>query len=360
MITSPERDSAVSADSSDNPSTDASIDPSIYASTDPSVDVRGDASGNGAAHVGAGRYAPSPSGDLHLGNLRTALLAWAYARSAGMGFLLRFEDLDARSRPHFEAAQLRDLESLGIDWDGEPIRQSERIGIYADAMNELRRRGLLYECYCTRKELAEVASAPHRPPGSYPGTCRDLSEAEREAGRAKLAGTGRGPALRLRTQVDELTVYDVNYGTYTGAVDDLVIMRGDGVYSYNFVSVLDDALTGVTQVVRGDDLLPSAPRQVVLAHTLGFTEPQYAHVPLVLNGVGVRLAKRDGAVTLSKLADLGYTPADVVAMLAESLGYPPVRSAEEFLNVFDPQRMSRKPEARKPWRYIPQSIKVER
>ena len=303
--------------------------------------------------TGAGRYAPSPSGELHLGNLRTALLAWAYARKAGLRFLLRIEDLDERSRPEHEARQLRDLGALGIEWDGEPVRQSQRRELYADIFADMRQRGLLYECYCTRRELAEVASAPHRPPGSYPGTCRDLTKLQREAGRAKLAGTGRGPAYRLRSALTQLTVTDANYGDYCGAVDDLVLMRGDGVYSYNFVSVVDDAEMGVAQIVRGDDLLPSTPRQVYLQQLLGYGAPEYRHVPLVLNARGVRLAKRDGAVTMAALAaERGWGAADVVTLLAGSLGYTGVRSAVDFLAAFDPGRLAGPdPQAREPWRW---------
>ena len=304
---------------------------------------------------GAGRYAPSPSGDLHLGNLRTALLAWAYARKSGLRFLLRIENLDERSRPEYEDSQLRDLEALGIDWDGVPIRQSERLSLYADIFAALRDRGLLYECYCTRRDLAESTRAPHRPPGSYPGTCRDLSSAERIAGRAKLAGTGRGPAARLRTSSAQLTVTDANYGDCSAGVDDLVIQRGDGVYSYNFVSVVDDGEMGITQIVRGADLLSSTPRQVYLQRLLRYTEPEYRHVPLVLNAHGVRLAKRDGAVTMAALtATRGWSATDVVALLSASLGYPDVHTAAEFLEVFDPQRLAAPDStARDPWRYEP-------
>ncbi|MDD7384689.1 MAG: glutamate--tRNA ligase family protein [Actinomycetaceae bacterium] len=302
--------------------------------------------------VGFGRFAPSPTGDFHLGNLRTALLAWALARNSGRGFLIRMEDLDARSRAPFVSSQLADLEEIGIDWDGEVVFQSARREIYRAVQAQLADVGLLYECYCTRKELAAIASAPHRPPGSYPGTCRNLTEDQRAAGRAKLAGTGRGPALRLRADVSELAVSDDVYGTYCGAVDDMVIVRGDGVYSYNFISVLDDALQGVSQIVRGADLLPSTPRQVHLQHVLAAVfdqysgalsrsafdadantiqfSPRYAHVPMVLRSDGARLAKRDGAVTLRELADLGWQTADVVQLLAASLGYADVRSAREF------------------------------
>lgn len=279
---------------------------------------------------GAGRYAPSPTGDFHLGNLRTALLAWALARNEGLDFIMRMEDLDERSRVEHGERQLADLASLGIDWDGPVLYQSEQSAEYDAAFARLEARGLLYECYCTRKDLAEVASAPHRPPGSYPGTCRNLTQAQRAAGRAKLSGMQRGPALRLRTAVEELAVVDEILGEYTGAVDDLVIKRGDGVYSYNFVAVFDDGREGITQVVRGADLLASTPRQVYLQQVLGFERPAYYHVPMVLNAQGVRLAKRDGAVTLRELGEHGWEPGDVVELLGNSLGMVGVRDATEF------------------------------
>ncbi|MEW6927086.1 tRNA glutamyl-Q(34) synthetase GluQRS [Trueperella pyogenes] len=278
-----------------------------------------------------GRYAPSPTGDLHLGNLRTALLAWAFARHDSKRFHMRMENLDDRSRPEYYERQLSDLAAIGIDWDGDVLYQTDRIDRYDHIFAELAERGLLYECYCTRRELADVASAPHRPPGSYPGTCRNLTAAQREAGRAKLVGMNRGPAYRLRTDVADMTVTDRIAGEYTGAVDDLVIRRGDGAYSYNFVSVVDDGEYGITQVVRGDDLLPSTPRQVYLQKLLGYATPEYIHVPLVLNREGVRLAKRDGAVTLSELSGFGWTPDDVRALLLSSLGLAPGAGVAEFV-----------------------------
>ncbi|MEW6937263.1 tRNA glutamyl-Q(34) synthetase GluQRS [Trueperella pyogenes] len=278
-----------------------------------------------------GRYAPSPTGDLHLGNLRTALLAWAFARHDSKRFHMRMENLDDRSRPEYYERQLSDLAAIGIDWDGDVLYQTGRIDRYDHIFAELAERGLLYECYCTRRELADVASAPHRPPGSYPGTCRNLTAAQREAGRAKLAGMNRGPAYRLRTDVADMTVTDRIAGEYTGAVDDLVIRRGDGAYSYNFVSVVDDGEYGITQVVRGDDLLPSTPRQVYLQKLLGYATPEYIHVPLVLNREGVRLAKRDGAVTLSELSGFGWTTDDVRALLLSSLGLAPGAGVAEFV-----------------------------
>jgi glutamyl-tRNA synthetase len=278
----------------------------------------------------AGRFAPSPTGDFHLGNLRTAILAWAFARHAGLDFLIRMEDLDERSRPQYVTRQLHDLEEIGITWDGPVIYQSRRMPIYAEIFTDMMRQGLLYECYCTRKELAAVTSAPHRPPGSYPGTCRDLTDRERDAGRAKLASMDRGPAMRLRTDGHDLTVVDELAGPYTGAVDDLVIRRGDGVYSYNFVSVVDDALQGIAQVVRGDDLLPSTPRQVYLQRLLAAPTPKYIHVPLALNTRTVRLAKRDGAVTLRALRECGWSSGDVVELIGQSLGILGARRAGDI------------------------------
>lgn len=270
----------------------------------------------------SGRYAPSPTGDLHIGNLRTALLAWAFARREGLGFHMRMEDLDERSRAVFYSRQLDDMSALGIDWDGDVLYQSSRLDRYTEVFEGLRERDLLFECYCTRRELADVASAPHRPPGSYPGTCRNLSEAEREAGRAKLEGMNRGPAYRLKTDVLELTVQDRIAGEYTGAVDDFVIRRGDGAFAYNFVAVVDDGDYAITQIVRADDLLSSTPRQVYLQRLLGFETPEYIHVPLVVNLEGARLAKRDGAVTIADLAEFGWGAEDVRALLLESLGLP--------------------------------------
>lgn len=256
-----------------------------------------------AARPYVGRYAPSPTGHLHLGNLRTAAIAWARARAAGGRFLVRVEDIDRqRSRPEFEAQQLADLAAIGLDWDGEPVRQSDRDSLYDDAL----RRLPTFTCYCSRKdiqrELAEMGGAPHGAPGAYPGTCRDLSEGERAERAAALAAEGRGPSLRLRADVREWRARDVLHGTIVDAVDDMVLRRADGMWAYNLAVVVDDADQGVTEIVRGDDLLSSAPRQGYLAHLLGVPEPTYAHVPLVVNAEGRRLAKRDGDVTLRDIS----------------------------------------------------------
>ena len=293
----------------------------------------------GSTGAGAGRYAPSPTGDLHLGNLRTGLLAWLFARSTGRRFLLRFEDLDTgRVRPGVADRQRTDLASLGIDFDPPLLVQSERAAVYADALTELARGGLTYECYCTRREIAEAASAPHSEPGRYPGTCRELTEAER----AERRRTGREPALRIRADRAEVTITDLLQGEVTGLVDDVVVRRNDGVAAYQLAVVVDDGATGVDQVVRGDDLLSSAVTQAWLARQLGLPVPTYAHVPLALNSEGRRLAKRDGAVTLADLAPLGWTADRVLGLLATSLnlaepGEPVTTTA--LLHRFDPERL---------------------
>ncbi|MHA7223234.1 tRNA glutamyl-Q(34) synthetase GluQRS [Arthrobacter sp. RHLT1-20] len=282
----------------------------------------------------AGRFAPSPSGELHVGNLRTAILAWLFARSTGRRFLLRVEDLD-RVRSGAEADQLRDLAAIGVTWDGAVVRQSDREPRYAEATERLTAAGLTYACFCTRREIQEAPSAPHTPQGAYPGTCRNLSVAERDAKRAI-----RPAAIRLRADVTEATVQDVLHGSYTGVVDDFVIRRNDGVAAYNLAVVVDDAAQGIDQVVRGDDLLPSTPRQAYLASILNMPVPEYVHVPLVLNADGARLAKRDGAVTLTDLAVAGVPADEVRDLLLASLGLPAGR-LEHALAVFDPAALPR-------------------
>ncbi|HMR49086.1 MAG TPA: tRNA glutamyl-Q(34) synthetase GluQRS [Arachnia sp.] len=274
------------------------------------------------------RYAPSPTSDLHLGNLRTALAGWLAARRAGGRWLMRIEDLDvARVRAFAGGAerQLADLAALGLDFDGDPVFQSERQAAYREAIRALGER--TYECYCTRREIAEAASAPHddgyRP---YPGTCRDLSSAERERRRRS-----RPAALRVRADGAVFRVRDAFAGEVEGTVDDFVLVRGDGQVAYNLAVVVDDLAMGITHVTRGVDLLSSAPRQAWLAAQLGGRPPGYAHAGLVTNRNGVRLAKRDGAVTLAELRAQGRKNDDVLAMLCASLGLGPCRSLPEAL-----------------------------
>jgi len=296
--------------------------------------------------AGAGRFAPSPSGDLHVGNLRTALLAWLFARSMGRTFLVRMEDLD-RVAPGADRTQLADLAAIGLDWDGPVLYQSQRTDRYASAIQRLTAADLTYECFCTRREIREAASAPHPDPasgfdGSYPRTCRNLSDAEVAARRA----AGRPSALRLRAARDAWTIDDEFAGSFTGAVGDVVLRRNDGVAAYNLAVLVDDAAQGVDQVVRGDDLLNSAPRQAYLGALLGLPAVHYAHVPLALNVAGQRLAKRDGAVTLADLADRGRTPEQVLGELAVSLELAvpgEFVTPAELLDRFEPGRLPRAP-----------------
>jgi glutamyl-tRNA synthetase len=280
--------------------------------------------------VSDGRFAPSPTGTLHLGNLRTALLAWLFARSAGSRFLVRMEDLDTgRVRAGVAEEQLADMAALGLDWDGPVEFQSARVGLYSDALETLRGERLLYECYCTRAEIREAASAAHGPlaEGAYPGTCLRLSAAELAEKRA----SGRPPALRVRAESARVAFSDRLLGRIEGVVDDFVVRRGDGAFAYNLAVVVDDAAQGVGEVVRGSDLADSTPRQLWLARALGLPEPSYAHVPLVLGPDGTRLAKRHGDVTLREVP-----PADALAWMASTLGFEG-RTAQELLATFDPR-----------------------
>ncbi len=284
-------------------------------------------------YVGAGRFAPSPSADLHIGNLRTAVLAWLFARSTGRRFLLRVEDLDDRTSDDVAARQVSDLAAIGVTFDEPAEYQTAHQSRYDTVIDQLSAADLLYECYCSRKDILQAPRAPHAPEGAYPGTCRSLTEAERAARRAD----GRPPALRLRSGVEQYRVTDLLHGSYTGVVDDFVLRRGDGVPAYNLAVVIDDAAAGVDQVVRGDDLLPSSPRQAYLGALLGYPAVSYAHVPLALNADGKRLAKRDGAVTLG---EIGIRPA--LAQIAESLGWQ-ASNVEEMLSQFDPGKLPRHP-----------------
>ena len=295
---------------------------------------------------GAGRYAPSPSGDLHFGNLRTAVIAWLCARATGRRFVMRVEDLD-QQRSSLESArrQLEDLRALGVTWEEPVVYQHERFAAYQRALEELQTRGMVYECYCSRKDIREASRAPHAIPGQYPGTCRNLSDEQRAAERERLARDGRVPALRLRAEVDQWTVRDQLAGEFTGDVDDMILRRGgqDAGWAYNLAVVIDDAFQGVDQVVRGDDLLASAPRQAYLAHLLGLSPVEYVHVPLVLGADGKRLAKRDGAVTLRQLIGDAASPADVLEEIAASLGVGGARSMAELVAGFDVARLPREP-----------------
>ncbi|CAB4883613.1 unannotated protein [freshwater metagenome] len=268
----------------------------------------------------AGRFAPSPTGELHLGNLRTALVAWLSARSQGLGFVVRMEDLDLiTSSPVHESSQLSALAAMGLDWDGDVVRQSERFARYEDAIAVLTARGHTYPCYCTRREIREASSAPQgalAADGTYPGTCRHLDDALR----SRYAAEGRRPALRLFADDAVVEVVDEIHGLVRVVVDDVVLRRNDGVPAYNLAVVVDDAAQDVAEVVRGDDLLSSTPRHVLLQGLLGLPTPRYRHVSLVLGADGVRLAKRHGAVTPGQLAEMGIGTAQMLGLLASSLG----------------------------------------
>lgn len=290
-----------------------------------------------------GRYAPSPTGPLHLGNLRTALLAWLFARSVDARFVIRSEDLDPdRSRAEWVDRQIADLATLGLDWDEIVPRPSERAERYAAAVESLREQGLLYECFCTRAEIREAASAPHGelPEGAYPGTCRDLGEAERGERRQ----SGRPPALRVRVGGARVGFTDRLAGPQERLVDDFVVRRNDGAHGYNLSVALDDSDQGIGEVVRGRDLLDSTPRQVWVSERLGLDGPRsWAHVPLVLGDDGARLAKRHGAVTLADREAAGESPAATLALLGRSLGL--CRAGEDevspaqLLERFDPRTL---------------------
>ena len=275
-----------------------------------------------------GRYAPSPSGPLHLGNLRTALVAWLQARLVGGAFILRIEDLDRpRVRPGCAEAMLRDLRWLGLDWDEgpdcdgpcAPYTQSERDKFYHCALDYLLRKNQLFHCYCSRKDLAQAASAPHEGDITvmYPGTCRAVANSD--------ATDARSAALRFRAPAHDIAFHDQVYGPQqqqlAREVGDFVVRRSDHLVAYQLAVVVDDALMGITDVVRGADLLDSTPRQIALLRALDWpTTPRYWHVPLMRDANGARLAKRTAAASLATLQAEGATPAQVIGMLSVNIG----------------------------------------
>ena len=267
------------------------------------------------------RFAPSPTGYLHLGHAFSALTAWRRARQAGGRFLLRLEDIDvARCRPEFAEAVLEDLAWLGIDWDGEVRVQSRHLSEYRAVLDTLRARGLLYPCFCTRADIQQSAAAPHAPDGTavYPGTCRGLSTDERQA---RIAA-GEPYALRLdmaRALVTPLTFEEEGEGAIVCRPEqfgDVVLARKDAPGSYHLCVTHDDAVQGVTLVTRGQDLKPVTALHRLLQELLGWPAPIYAHHALLTDAAGRRLAKRDKAVTLRELRAAGHAPADVRAMAA--------------------------------------------
>jgi len=306
-----------------------------------------------------GRFAPSPTGSLHLGNARTALLAWLHARAAGGAFVMRVEDLDfGRVRPGLMEQQLDELRWLGLDWDEgpdaggpfAPYVQSERQEMYEQALRRLAERRMLFECSCSRRDIAAAASAPHAGEEGprYPGTCRGRRV---DAGVPSLTAHGRSLfALRLRTQADEVCFDDGLAGPCcfdpSAETGDFVVRRKDGVAAYQLAVVVDDAAMGITHVVRGADLLSSTARQILLYRALDLPIPGFLHVPLLMGADGERLAKRHGAVSLSDLRASGVRPRAVVGWLASTCGLadageemPPA----ELIPRFDVARLPREP-----------------
>lgn len=286
-----------------------------------------------------GRFAPTPSGRMHLGNVFSALLAWLSVRAAGGDMLLRIEDLDTLRCPRENAGILKDdLRWLGLFWDREQPYQSERSGYYEEVLERLRETGRVYPCWCTRGDLKNAANAPHASDGHpiYPGTCRDLTEAERAAKAAE-----RAPLWRLRVSDEDISFLDGHYGAYTENLSrecgDFILRRADGVFAYQLAVTADDIDAGVTQVVRGRDLLSSTPRQLYLYRLLGAAPPQYYHVPLLTAPDGRRLSKRDRDLDLGILRET-YTAPEILGALAHAAGLlenqEPI-SAEELIPLFD-------------------------
>lgn len=287
-----------------------------------------------------GRYAPSPTGPLHAGNARTALLAWLAVRARGGSFVMRIEDLDqARVQPGAEARLLEELSWLGLDWDEgpdrggpfAPYRQTERAARYRAAIAHLLATGAAFLCACSRAEIARAASAPHAEDDEgprYPGTCHGSSPAEIHA-RARAAG--RAPAVRFHGRATRVTFVDELFGELDpfGAegVDDFVLQRADGVAAYQLAVVVDDAAMAIDEVVRGQDLLRSTPRQLALYRALGLPEPRFAHVPLLLDPHGDRLAKRTRPTSLADLRAQGLDPRVVTGQLAASAGLCPAHTS---------------------------------
>lgn len=293
-----------------------------------------------------GRFAPSPSGRMHLGNLFSALLAWLSVRSAGGTMVLRMEDLDPdRCREEYAMQLAEDLSWLGLDWDegygagglAGPYRQSERTKLYEKAFHKLNEQGLIYPCYCTRAERL-AASAPHSSDGEriYTGKCRNLTGEQRQA----LEAAGRRCAWRVQVPEETYGLTDGHMGEYKENLahdcGDFIVRRSDGVYAYQLAVCVDDAAMGVTQVVRGRDLLSSTPRQQYLYHCLGLRSPEFYHVPLLVAPDGRRLSKRDGDLDMGALRGR-YTAKELtgyLAFLAGQLPEPEAISAQELIHVF--------------------------
>ncbi|MEO8056646.1 MAG: tRNA glutamyl-Q(34) synthetase GluQRS [Acidobacteriota bacterium] len=291
----------------------------------------------GPSHTG--RFAPSPTGPLHLGSLVAALGSWLFARAKGGRWLVRMEDLDTpRVVPGAADDILRTLERFGLTWDGDVVAQSSRIALYDTAFEDLLGKKEIYACACSRADLLRAASAPDRadplPPGVYPGTCR-----------SGLAPGRAARAFRFRVPPDLFTFKDLLVGpvseTLEVSVGDFVVKRADGPYAYQLAVVVDDAAQRVTEVVRGADLLDSTARQIALQRALDLATPSYAHLPLVVGPDGKKLGKRDGALALGTLDETRVRAAFVFALSA--LGQEPAESPREAALRFDPSRIPREP-----------------
>lgn len=291
-----------------------------------------------AARGVTGRLAPSPTGAQHVGNARTYLVAWLSARAQGGTVRLRIEDIDSpRIKPGAAEEALAELRWLGLDWDGAPMVQTTRLAQYEAALEELQRGERVYPCTCTRSDIAAAASAPHAGDEvTYPGTCAH----RRATDAAALAAEGKPFAWRFRVS-DNPTFTDLFAGKQhidlTQVGGDFVVWKNAGTPAYQLAVVVDDAAQGVTEVIRGDDLIPSTPRQLLLYSALGLTPPTFAHVPLVVGTDGRRLAKRHGDTRLSALRAAGVAPEALVGLLAWSCGWqdtPGPVSARELLPRF--------------------------
>lgn len=299
------------------------------------------------------RFAPSPTGYLHLGNVRTALFNWLHARHCNGSFILRIEDTDmARSNPAYEAAVMEDLRWLGLGWDegpdapgqAGPYRQSERLRFYTSYAEWLVRHEAAYLCWCTKDRLSELKAAQIRAGVAprYDGRCRD-------AGPAGAGGpTGATPVIRFKTPQRAVRFIDEVHGALSfdaGAYGDFVIIGSDGIASYNFAVVVDDALMGITHVIRGDDHLSNTARQIMLFQTLGFAVPAFAHIPLVLGSDRTPLSKRDSSASIRMLREAGYLPEAIINSIAR-LGWTPVgneklMSLVDMASAFDLKRLSK-------------------
>lgn len=298
-----------------------------------------------------GRYAPSPTGLLHLGSARTALVAWLSVRAAGGRFSLRIEDIDRpREAPGMAQAIVNDLSWLGLDWDDAPLRQSERHIHYEAALDQLQRRGRLFPCRYSRRDLERIATAPHGDEyvTRFPASLRPMDLAsDWYASFRKNAGDA---ALRFMVTPGAVTFDDRVFGTTTedvaSTVGDFVVWRRDGIWAYQLAVVVDDLLTGITEVVRGADLLDSTARQILLFRALDGVVPTYTHVPLVVNEDGQKLSKRDKALSVAALREVGVDAETVVGVLGASLGLlPEVRRCkpEALIPRFDWKRIPREP-----------------